>query len=66
MPPFELNKNQVHRPKAEKWRIEGRSLTQLEIAEELGITKAAVAFRMGKLRHASGAITMDRLRAIGK
>lgn len=66
MPEFLLDSTKTHRPKAERWRIDGRYLTKAEIAAEIGVTPAAIGFRMAKLRGASGAITMDRLRAIGK
>jgi hypothetical protein len=51
---------------AEKWRIEGEFLTYAEIGERLGVSTETARFRMQKLRGASGKITIDRLRDIGK
>jgi GTP-sensing pleiotropic transcriptional regulator CodY len=45
------------------YRMEGESLTMVEIADRLCITPSAAQNRMRKLRGATGAITWARLRA---
>jgi predicted ArsR family transcriptional regulator len=51
--------------KPEVFRIEGLSVTCAEIAARLGVTTTTVRRRMQQLRNASGAVTFERLRAIG-
>jgi hypothetical protein len=45
-------------------RIEGDTVTYSEIAERLGISRAAAELRMRRLRGASGAITWARLQKV--
>ena len=62
-----LRQNGKHpsRKPAAIFRIDGLNLTYTEIAKLLGVTVACAQTRMHTLRGASGAITLDRLRAIG-
>jgi hypothetical protein len=57
------------RPPARKapavFYIEGEHVGYAEIAKRLGLTPACAQTRMLKLRGASGAITWERLKAIG-
>lgn len=52
--------------KPQVYRIEGLNVTMADIAKRLGVTVACARARMGSLRGASGAITWQRLEAIGK
>jgi hypothetical protein len=45
------------------YRIEGESLTMVEIAQRLGVLPSTAQSRMRKLRGASGAVTWARLAA---
>lgn len=51
---------------AESLRIGGEYLTRDEIAKRLHLTLSVVNNRLSKLRMASGAITLDRIAAMGK
>lgn len=48
------------------WRIDGEAVTYSDIAKRLDISINAARSRMHTLRSASGAITWDRLKAMGK
>lgn len=59
----ERNKRSKKQAKAQL-RIEGETVGYAEIANRLGITRAAATNRMRRLRGASGSITWERLRGI--
>jgi DNA-directed RNA polymerase specialized sigma24 family protein len=55
-----------NKQRAGTWRLDGEHLTYADIAHRLGISVDAARLRMAKLRGASGAITLARLRALGE
>lgn len=62
---FNRPKRNSPQTRAAVFRINGESLTYAEIGLRLGISDDAARSRMKRLRLASGAITFERLRAIG-
>lgn len=61
-----LNLHRRAQKPAERLRIGGEYLTIADVAKRLKLTVSIVKNRLSKLRSASGAITLERIAAMGK